>query len=359
MKQPINVTKPYLPDINKYQKYLDRIYKSNWLTNHGPLVQELERRLEDYLGVKNLILVSNGTSALQIAYKTLEISGEVITTPFSFVATTSSLVWDGLKPVFADINPKTFNIDPTQIESKITKETSAILPVHVFGNACEIENIKNLADRYKLKVIYDAAHAFGVTYRDNSVLNHGDISTISFHATKLFHTIEGGALIIKNDDAYKKAQQLTNFGFEKGEISGIGINSKMNEFSAAMGLSILDDIDVILEKREVIWETYYTHLKDYVVLQERNPSGTNNFHYFPIVFSDEKKLLHIEKKLKDFQIYPRRYFYPSLDTLEYINPKQTCPSSRDISIRILCLPIYPGLTNEEQMNIIKIIKENI
>ena len=225
----IPVTKPYLPNKAKYQAYVDKIYESGWLTNNGSLVRELEERLTHYLGVKNLILVANGSLALQVAYKALNLSGEVITTPFSFVATTNTLLWEGLTPVFADNNPRTFNIDPQQIEAQITPKTSALLPVHVFGNPCEVEAIQAIADKHQLKVIYDAAHAFGSEYKNQSVLNYGDISTLSFHATKLFHTIEGGAVITNDDELAKKIRLLINFGITgPSSIEGLGTNAKMN-----------------------------------------------------------------------------------------------------------------------------------
>lgn len=352
----INVTKPYLPDSAKYKSYIDRIYQTNWLTNNGPLVQELEKRLEAYLGIKNILLVSNGTLALQIAYKLLELKGEVITTPFSFVATTSSLMWENLVPIFADINPETFNIDPDKIEACITHKTSAILPVHVFGNSCEVERIESIASAHSLKVIYDAAHAFGVDYKGKSVLNYGDVSTVSFHATKLFHTIEGGALIIKDDNLYDKAKRLINFGYEKGEIVELGINSKMNEFSAAMGLSVLDDMEEILHKRQAIWQRYHEALAGKVGFQKINDDSTNNYHYFPIVLKDEIEVMKLLQILNDKQIYPRRYFHPSLDTLEYLQPQAPMEVSRDLAERILCLPIYPDLEMNEVEMIISVVQ---
>src|SRR5574344_509204 len=253
----INVTKSYLPNIEKYKSYIDEIYKSGWLTNQGPLVQKLEARLQEYLGVKHIILVSNGTIALDIAYKVLDLKGEVITTPFSFVATTSSLLLSGLKPIFADIDEKSLNLDDNNIEKLITPNTSAILPVHVFGNACEVEQIETIANKHNLKVVYDAAHAFDVKYKDKSVLNYGDISTLSFHATKLFHTIEGGALIINDDSLVEKVRYLINFGIKnQEEIPHLGTNAKMNEFEAAMGLCILDDIENIRNNRKKVVENY-------------------------------------------------------------------------------------------------------
>jgi dTDP-4-amino-4,6-dideoxygalactose transaminase len=248
----INVTKTYLPDKSKYIEYVNRIFKSGWLTNNGQFVQELEKRLADYLGVENLLVVTNGTLALQIAYRILGLKGQVITTPFTFIATVSSLVWEGLNPVFADINSDTFNISPELIEKKISKETSAILPVHVFGNACEVEQIENLAKQHKLKLIFDAAHAFGVRYKDSGILNFGDASILSFHSTKIFHTIEGGAVIFRDKKDYEKARLMINFGIAGYDIVKVlGINAKMNEFQAAMGLCILDDIEELIGKRKL------------------------------------------------------------------------------------------------------------
>ena len=356
----INVAKTYLPDKEKYKKYIDEIYENCWVTNNGTLVQKLEKRLAEYLGVKNIILVSNGTVALEIAYRTLGLKGFVITTPFSFVATTSSLVTNQLLPIFADIEKNTFNINPKKIEKLITLNTSAILSVHVFGNACNVEEINKIASKYNLRVIYDAAHAFDVKYKEQSILNYGDISTLSFHATKLFHTIEGGALIINDDELVQKARYLINFGIKnQEEIPHLGTNAKMNEFEAAMGLCVLDDMEKIKNKRKSLIENYKKELKGLVQFQEQNDHATENYSYFPILFKSEKELLKIQKALNSEQIFPRRYFYPSLDTLEYIEPKQECKISRDISKRILCLPVYYDLENEIQIQIITIIKRNL
>lgn len=354
----INVTKTFLPKKEKLFHYIDEIYENNWVTNYGPLVQRLERRLAEYLGVKNIVLVANGTVALEIAYRTLGIKGFVVTTPFSFVATTSSLVTNGLLPIFADINPNTFNIDPDTIEEVITPNTSAILGVHVFGNACEVEKIDKIAKKHNLNVIYDAAHAFGIKYREQSILNYGDISTLSFHATKLFHTIEGGALIINDDTLVEKARYLINFGIENTEsIPELGTNAKMNEFEAAMGLCVLDDMELIKQNRKIILKKYQTELQGLVEFQEQNQNATQNYSYLPIVLENEDQLKRVQKALNEQQIFPRRYFYPSLDTLSYIEPKQYCLISRDISKRILCLPMYADLSEIQQNVIIKIIKE--
>lgn len=356
----INVTKTYLPNKEKYKQYVDEIYSNNWITNNGPMVKKLEKRLAEYLDVKNLILVSNGTVALEIAYRTLGLSGFAITTPFSFVATTSSLVTNNILPIFADIDPSTLNLDPKNIESLITPNTSAILPVHVFGNACKVEEIDNIAKKHNLKVIYDAAHAFDVSYKDKSILSYGDISTLSFHATKLFHTIEGGAIILNDDSLVEKARYLINFGIKNAEeIPHLGTNAKMNEFEAAMGLCVLDEMEIVKTNRKKVYEVYLNELSEIAKMQEQNSYSTQNYSYFPIVLDSEKTLLRVQKALNQNNIFPRRYFYPSLDTLSYIEPKQNCKVSRDISKRILCIPMYDSLTQDEQFLIIKTIKNEI
>jgi len=361
----IPVTKSYIPNKAKYQVYVDRIFDSAWLTNNGTLLQELEKRLAEYLGVKHLICVANGSLALQVAYKALDLKGEVITTPFSFVATTSTLAWEGLNPVFADIHPACFNLDPNNIEPLITEHTSAIVPVHVFGNPCQVEVIQAIADKHNLKVIYDAAHAFGTNYTDQkghtqSALNYGDISTISFHATKLFHTIEGGAVITNDDELAKKIRLLINFGITSPTtIESVGTNAKMNEFEAAMGLCVLDEIDTIKTQRQRIWQTYQQELPGLVQFQQWNQQSQSNHAYAPVLFESEEQLLEVEAKLKENNIIPRRYFYPSLDNLDYLQSNQVCSISRDIASRILCVSIYLGLTPVEQFYVIKVIKDSL
>lgn len=349
----INVNKPYLPDINKYKKYLDRIWANNHLTNFGPLSIELEEKLCEYLGVDNLLLVSNGTLALQIAYKVLGIKDEVITTPFSFVATTNTLLWENLKPIFCDINSESFCMNTQYLESLITSKTTAILPVHVFGNPCEVEDIEAIAKKHNLKVIYDAAHAFGVSYKNKSVFNYGDISTVSFHATKLFHSVEGGALIAKDEALLQEAKKLINFGLSNSLPQLLGINAKNSEFHAAMGLCILEDMDMILQERQRVWEYYHYKLKDYFSMQKIREGANNNFHYFPILFENEDKLLKAMQALSEKKIFPRRYFYPTLNKLDFNSSLQNCSISEDISSRILCLPIYVGLSQEDQDRVIE------
>lgn len=353
----INITKTYLPNKQKFLTYVDKIYKNGWVTNNGPLIRELEERLADYLNVKNIVLVANGTIALEIAYRLLNLQDEVITTPFSFVATTSSLVSNGLKPIFADINSATFNIDPENIESVISEKTSGIVPVHVFGNICDMEEIKKIASKHNLKVIYDAAHAFGIKYKGECISIYGDVSTLSFHATKLFHTIEGGALIINDDTLVQEARFLINFGIDGPDsVKVLGTNAKMNEFEAAMGLCVLDDMDIILAKRKTIYDLYFESLKDCVLFQSKNTDNTQNYSYFPVIFESEKQTLAVQKLLNDNGVFPRRYFHPSLDTLNYLESAQVMPISRDIASRIMCLPLYPSLTRNQQKKIIGYVK---
>ena len=340
----INVTKPYLPDIKKYERYVKLIYKSNWITNNGPLEKELTTRLSEYLDVKNIVLVANGTLALSIGYKLLGLKKKAITTPFSFVATASSLLWDSINPFFSDIDSKTFNLNPKIIEQNIDLDTDAIVPVHTYGNACDIDCIQQIADRNNLSVIYDASHTFGVKYKNESILSYGDISTISFHATKLFHTIEGGALIVNDDELYSTAKKIINFGYDgAGMVSDLGINAKLSEFHAAMGLAILDDIDDILEKRQRIVGRYDFLLGDLFEYQQFNSDCTKNYSYYPVLFESEGKLKQCIRHLNENGIFPKRYFTPSLDNLTYIKSSYDVPVSWEISSRILCLPLYPDL----------------
>ncbi|NVO18754.1 MAG: DegT/DnrJ/EryC1/StrS family aminotransferase [Bacteroidetes bacterium] len=352
----INVTKTFLPDKAKYQAYVDQIFASGWLTNNGHLVQQLEKRLEKYLGVQNLVLIANGTLALQVAYKVLfPEKGEVITTPFTFVATSSSLVWEGNIPIYADIEPSTLNIDPFNISKLINRKTKAILPVHVFGNSCNISDIQVLAENSGIKVIYDAAHAFGVKYNEQSILNFGDASILSFHSTKIFHTIEGGAIIFKNKNDYELAKLMINFGIPGyDQISVLGINCKMNEFQAAMGLCVLDEIDTILQGRKVVWTNYRSAFENNsnILLQQINPSCEHNYSYFPIILPSERDALIIKEALNEIDIWPRRYFYPSLESLPYLSNLQKMGISSSIAKKILCLPLYENLDYGIQNRII-------
>jgi len=356
----INVTKTYLPALEKYQEYVRRIFESGWLTNSGEFTRTLEERLAKYLDVPYVVLVSNGTLALQIAYRLLDIKGQAITTPFSFVATSSSMVWEGMDPVFADIESDSFNISPTNVESVITPSTSAIVAVHVFGNPCNHESLNKISGNHSIPIIYDAAHAFGVQYEGRSVACLGDISTFSFHATKIFHTIEGGAIIVKDKAMYDRAKLLINFGIPGyDQITELGINCKMNEFQAAMGLCILDEIDAIISGRKMIYDRYVDSLSGIksLTFQFFNPRGTNNYAYSPIVFASENTLLKVKEELNKIGVNPRRYFYPSLEKLNYVKP-QVMPVADSISRRILCLPLFADLDWSDQKRIIEVVKAN-
>jgi dTDP-4-amino-4,6-dideoxygalactose transaminase len=361
----IPVTKPYLPSREKLDKYIDGIYERQWLTNNGPLVQELTKRLEQYLGVENLLLVSNGTLALQIAYRALGIHepvngkpAEAITTPFTFVATSSSLKWEGIEPVFADIDPDTWCLDPTNIGPAITPQTKAIVPVHVFGNACDVEAIDEIARKNNLKVIYDAAHAFGVKYKDESLLKWGDAATLSFHATKVFHTIEGGAIIFNRKEDLEKAKKLISFGISGPEtIDELGINAKMNEFQAAMGLAVLENIEDIIAKRRKMKDSYIKALSNHYIVQRVQSHTVDNGAYMPIVFNSEKELRTLLSRFSEKKITPRRYFYPSLDSLDIFTSKSNVAFSSNLAQRILCLPIFHDLKHEDIKNIIELITD--
>lgn len=354
----INVVKSYLPDCDRYKAYIDRIYKSGWLTNDGELVNILENRLKEYLGVDYIVLMANGTLALQVAYHLLNLKGKVATTPFTFVATTSSLMWEGLEPVFVDINKNTLNMDPNHLSQCNLSDVSCILPTHVFGNACEVEKIQEIAEYNEIPVIYDAAHAFGVRYDHESLLSKGNLAILSFHATKIFHTIEGGALILPTKELYEQAKRMINFGISNYEIRGIGINAKMNEFSAAMGLCNLDEIDSILAERKKVYDYYMEILPkdDGFQIPVQNSKSTSNYGYFPIIFNKEQHVLELIALLNSYSIYPRRYFYPSLDMLDY-TPSSTMSNSRSIAKRILCLPIYGELETKNIDRIVKCLKE--
>ncbi|HEY5823142.1 MAG TPA: DegT/DnrJ/EryC1/StrS family aminotransferase [Cyclobacteriaceae bacterium] len=352
----IQVTKPFLPPIAEYEKYVQSIWTREWLTNNGPLVNELELKLKEYLNVNHLLYLTNGTIALQIAIKALGLKGKIITTPFSYVATTSSIVWEGCTPVFVDIDPDTFNIDPGKIEAAITGEVSAILATHVYGNPCDIDKIQRIADKYKLKVIYDAAHAFGTLYKGKSVFGFGDISTASFHATKLFHTIEGGAVFTTDPELLKKMAYLRNFGHDGPyQFAELGINGKNSEFHAAMGLVNLQYIDEILVKRKALSTHYDDALRNVnlkkIKLQDQSAF---NFSYYPVLLPSVEMTIKIIEELNKNWIYPRRYFYPSLTQLPYLNAPDL-PVTESISSRILCLPLYHTLSVEEIDFIARII----
>jgi len=345
----IPVTKPFLPPIEEYERYLRDIWKRNWLTNNGPLVNDLELKLKDYLNVKHLLFVTNGTIALQIAIKALGLKGKIITTPFSYVATTSSIVWENCEPLFVDIDPRNCNIDPQKIEEAITPDTSAILATHVYGNPCDVEAIEKIAKARGLKVIYDAAHAFNVKFKGRSILDWGDISTCSFHSTKLFHTVEGGAVVTKDAELLKRMAYLRNFGHDGPErFADLGINGKNSELHAAMGLVNLKYVDAIIEKRKELCMHYDKFLKNFkAVKPEIKPDVSYNYAYYPLIIESQELLLKVNETLTQHLVYPRRYFYPSLENLPYVKDKSNCQVANSIASRALCLPLFDTLSKEE------------
>lgn len=356
----INVTKTFFPPLEEYQEQLQRIWNNQWLTNRGELVLELEEKLKAYLAINHILVTNNGTIPIQIALKLLGNRGEIITTPFSYVATSAAIVWEHCTPVFVDIHPEYLTIDETKIESAITDKTTAILATHVFGNPCHVEAIEAIAQKHNLKVIYDAAHAFGVTYKEQSVFNYGDVSTCSFHATKLFHTGEGGALFAKDPKLQHQLFYSHNFGHD-GPLAfhGLGINGKISELQAAMGLAVLPHMETILAERKRVVDFYNQNLDVTKVQTLKIRENTQwNYSYYPIILKDEATLLGVQKALNDEGIFPRRYFYPSLNTINYID-KRSMPISENIASRILCLPLFKELTEIELIKILDVIKKNI
>lgn len=344
----IYVTKPFLPPKEEYQKYVDDIWNRQWLTNNGPLVMELEQKLKSYLQTPNVLFLNNGTIALQLAIKALRLQGSIITTPFSFIATTSSIVWEGCKPQFVDIDPSTLNIDPLKIESSINKETCAIMATHVYGNPCDIDAIDKIARKHNIPVIYDGAHCFGAKYKGQSVFNYGTICTTSFHATKLFHTIEGGAVFTQDETLLKRMDLMRNFGYYGFDnFPEVGINGKNSEFHAAMGLANLKYIEEILVSRKEQSLRYDKWLADIhaqrIVISK---DATFNHAYYPMIFESEETTLKVIRELERNQISPRRYFYPSLSTVPLFQ-SETMPISESLSERVICLPLYFALSMEE------------
>ena len=353
----IPVTKTFLPPQEEYQAILSRAWDIGWITNRGVLVKELEEKLKNYLKVTNIIATTNGTLPLQIAIKALGLKGEIITTPFSYVATTSSIVWEGCTPVFVDIHPDYLTIDETKIEAAITKNTSAILATHVFGNPCDVEVIEKIAKKHNLKVIYDAAHCFGVKYKGKSIFSYGDISTCSFHATKLFHTGEGGAIFTGDKDLFTKLFSHHNFGHKGQEdFYGLGINAKMSELQAAMGLAVFPYLEQIIDGRREAVQLYDKLLtaSEHGGIRLRKDIRWN-YSYYPVILKSEEQLLKIRKKLNKEDFYPRRYFYPSLDSLNYVETKQM-PVANSISHRILCLPLFSSISKENIESICTVLK---
>jgi dTDP-4-amino-4,6-dideoxygalactose transaminase len=347
MRERLNVTKTFLPPLEEYTALVKRAWDSQWLTNRGQLVIELEDKLKQLLGVRNILIMNNGTVPMQIALKLLGKAGEVITTPFSYVATTSSIVWEQCRPVFVDIDPVHLTIDESRIEQAITPATTAILATHVFGNPCNVHKIEDIASRHGLKVIYDAAHAFGVNYHGKSIFDYGDVSTCSFHATKLFHTGEGGAVFCKDDQLMGQIFYSHNFGHNGPlDFHGLGINGKISELQAAMGLAVLPYFDKILSGRKRAVEFYNANLRFDLMQKISIRENTEwNYSYYPVIFDSESVLLKAEKALQNENIFPRRYFYPSLNTISYTG-NSVMKQSESISPRIMCLPLNAEMSEE-------------
>lgn len=353
----INVTKTFLPPFSEYTSLLKRAWDKAWITNNGELVLELEAKLKDYLALPHLLFCNNGTIVLQMALKACNITKEVITTPFSYVATTNALLWEGCKPVFVDIDAETFCINPNQIEAAITPHTQAILATHVYGIPCNVEKINEIAGKHNLTVIYDGAHAFGTMLNGKALLSYGDISTCSFHATKLFHTVEGGCISANNDEAIRRVLYLfRQFGHEHDNYYSLGVNAKNSEFHAAMGLAVFPYLAALIQARKQIVEQYCNCLQSSSLQLLNIPSFKFqwNYSYFPVVFKDEEAVIRVIKELAKNSIHARRYFYPSLNTLSFVEPF-SCPIAEDISRRVLCLPLYPGLEKAEVCKISEIV----
>lgn len=355
----INVTKTFLPPFDEYMATLKKAWDLSWITNNGILVQELEQKLKKNLQIDNLLFTTNGTVVLQMALKALNITKEVITTPFSYVATTNAILWEGCTPVFADIDPGTLCIDPQKIEAAITPDTQAILATHVYGIPCDVGKIQAIADRFGLKVIYDAAHAFGCSISNRSLLNFGDISTCSFHATKVFHTVEGGCITSNTKALSDSLSLLRSFGHLGDEHYCVGINGKNSEFHAAMGIVNLNYFDAIVAEREMLTKAYDNAFDGLPVKRPQMPPGlVYNYSYYPVIFETEEILLGIIQALKIIDVVPRRYFYPSLNKIpqtKHLN--SCCPVSEEISKKVLALPLYAGLPMTDLERIVSVVKK--
>ncbi len=364
-KKNIFVTQPLLPELKEFIPYLEEIWKNKQLTNGGPMHRELESQLATYLGVEHVALFNNGTIALLTALKALRITGEVITTPYSFVATAHSLLWNDITPVFVDIDPVTLNLDPSKIEAAITPNTTAIMPVHCYGNPCDVDAIQAIADNYNLKVIYDAAHSFGVNDSGGSILRHGDLSVLSFHATKVFNTFEGGAIICPDAKTKKRIDQLKNFGFvDEVTVVASGINGKMSEINAAFGLLQLKHIDQALEQRKAIAQRYREALAETQGVRLVTDEAHGNNGYFPVLITEDYPLSRdqLYDKLREQGVHARRYFYPLISDFPMYRGLPSAhtdnlPVASHIASQVLCLPIYPTLKATEQDRFILILQE--
>lgn len=366
MTKPVYVTQPFLPPLEEFTPYLEQIWENKILTNGGPYHQQLEKALCEYLGVEHIALFSNGTIALVTALQALRITGEVITTPYSFVATAHSLLWNGIKPVFVDVDPVNLNLDPARIEAAITPQTTAIMPVHCYGHPCDVKAIQKIADNYNLRVIYDAAHAFGVQDEGGSILRHGDLSVLSFHATKVFNTFEGGAIICPDAKTKQRIDHLKNFGFvDEVTVVAPGINGKMSEINAAFGLLQLKYMDQAFLRRAAIDSTYRQQLEGVKGIYCLPDAGQkeSNYSYFPVLVEADYPLSRDElyQKLKDQGIYSRRYFYPLISEFPMYRglpsaQRSNLPVASAAAEKVLCLPIYPALQVEDQQRVIDFIR---
>lgn len=366
---PIYVTQPYLPPLEEFIPYLEQIWESRILTNNGPMHQQLEAALREYLGVEHIALFSNGTLALVTALQALRVTGEVITTPYSFVATAHSLLWRGNKPVFVDVEPRTLNLDPARIEAAITPQTTAIMPVHCYGNPCDVQAIQKIADNYNLRVIYDAAHAFGVRDEGGSVLRHGDLAVLSFHATKVFNTFEGGAIVCHDAKTKRHIDNLKNFGFvDETTVVAPGINGKMSEINASFGLVQLKHMPEVMRRRTEIDALYRDRLKDVKGIHCLPQAGqcVANHSYFPILvepdYPHSRDALY--QKLKDNGIFARRYFYPLITDFPMYrglpsSERSNLPVAAAAADKVLCLPIYPGLADVDVERVVSLVTANI
>lgn len=356
----INVTKTFLPPLEEYVSYLEKIWASGQITNNGELLQFLEQRLKEFLGVKHLFLTANGTLSLQIALRALDIKGKVITTPFSYVATTGALLWEYCEPVFVDINHRDYCIDPEKIEAAITPETEAILAVHVYGYACDVLAIEAIARRHNLKVLYDAAHTFGSSLDGRALASYGDASALSFHATKLFHTVEGGAVVTDDDEIARKIRLFRAFGHIRDDYFSLGINAKNSELHAAMGLCVLPRVPELIRLRRELSTAYDALLQDLPLIHPLTTvSGLErNYAYYPVIFPSETLLLKAKEALEATDIVPRRYFHPPLNRLPY-RQGESCPVAEDISARVLCLPMSHEITAPIQRKITDLLRDSL
>jgi len=357
--RPVYVTMPSLAPLEEYTALLKSVWGRGILTHNGPLVQQFEKEICSRLNLPGFVAVTNGTIAIQMAIKALDLKGEIITTPFTWIATVSAIKWEGCVPVFCDIDPQTLNIDPAKMEALITSKTVAIMPVHVFGNPCDVDAIEAIAVKNKLKVIYDGAHAVGSVYKGKSLLEYGDITAASLHATKLLNTAEGGGCITKNSELHEKLKRIRFFGHDdlKNVIED-GFNGKMTEVHAALGLANLKYYDIVLSDRLNKYKYYKDALSDLDFISfQKLTYGEPNYSYFPVIFENEARLIEVEKKMNGDQIFPRKYFYPSVNTYSKIVEYKNCPVSEDIAKRILCLPLYWKLSELDINRIIEFIKK--